>query len=335
VSPAGFELLTRAVSRGDAAAAAAFRPRCTLDTARTRPRVFCTALSPDTIRQWRSSLERLGAAEGAPSDSAGALGVMTLAALDRASARPDQQRTPARGLLKRTAQGVRLTGCDPPIAVTGDGADSLATEAGTDVWMWGACRGPSTLEWIGGHVIGRPPLDLFVMGLCPYARKLEAQMSEDMARLGPARVPEIAVHYLLYWDDEGPERRVGSAHGQAERIEDAVQILIRDEHPAQFWRYLTLRSKADVPWEILAQKSGIGWQDIGKIQRRVARDLDQLLLAEHTFNLRNFAHVDGSPTLFWQGAPAQSIAVVPGFTPPAEEKEKCHDEESGGESAGR
>jgi hypothetical protein len=238
--------------------------------------------------------------------------------------------TRARGLLRNTAAGVRLTGCDPPIEVTGDGADSLATASGADVWLQGYCRGPGTLEWVGGHVIGRPRLDLFVMGWCPYARRLEAQMTDDMAKLGPGRVPEIAVHYLLYWDDEGPERRVGSAHGDKERIEDAVQMLIRDQHPSAFWRYVALRSKAEVPWEILAQRAGLGWQEIGSIQRRVSRDLDALLLAEHTFNTRNFPHVDGSPTLFWQGAPAPSITVVPGFSAPPDEKEKCSDSDTPG-----
>ena len=137
------------------------------------------------------------------------------------------------------------------------------------------------------------------------------------------------MHYLLYWDDEGSERRVGSTHGEKERIEDAVQILIRDEHPTRFWRYLTLRSKADVPWEILAQRAGLGWQDIARIQRRVARDLDALLMAEHTFNTHNFPPLDASPTLFWQGAETQTIAVVPGFVAPPEEREKCSAEDAG------
>ena len=96
--------------------------------------------------------------------------------------------------------------------MTGPGADSLASAAGDEVWFQGFCRGAGSMEWIGGHVIGTPRVDLFVMGFCPYARRLEAQMSDDIARLGPGKVPEIAVHYMLFWDDEGPIRRVGSPH---------------------------------------------------------------------------------------------------------------------------
>ena len=85
----------------------------------------------------------------------------------------------------------------------------------------------------------------------------------------------------------------------------------------------------------MGDPGGLGWQDIGRLQRRVARDIDALLLAEHTFNTRNFPYINGSPTLFWQGAPAQGIAVVPGFTPPADEEEKCTEDGSGEGSAGR
>jgi hypothetical protein len=161
------------------------------------------------------------------------------------------------------------------------------------------------------------------MGFCPYSRRLEAQMNDDMARLGPGKVPEIVVHYLLYWDEQGPVRRVGSTHGEKERVEDIVQILIRDEHPAMFWRYLALRSKAEEPWQVLAQKAGLGWTDIGRIERRVQRDGDTILTAEHEWNTRNFPYIVGSPSFFWRGYPVRSIAEVPGFTEPPEGGEKC------------
>src|SRR3989442_1138085 len=120
-----------------------------------------------------AALERLGAELRTMTDSTGALGVGVLAALDRATAHPEQTLTPARGTLVRTATGVRLLGCDPALAVTGAGADSLATTAGADVWIQGYCRGPGRLEWAGGHAMGRPRLDVFVMGRCPYARRVE------------------------------------------------------------------------------------------------------------------------------------------------------------------
>ena len=326
LSGPGLDLLGRAVVGGDPSGVAAFRGRFSIDTTRATPRVIGTVFSTDTLAAWRAALERYGREAPAAGDSAGAVGLSVLAALDRAAAHPQQPLTPMRGTLVRDAAGVHVTGCTPPVAITGPGADSLATAAGADVWFQGHCGGPVRMEWVGGHAIGPPRIDLFVMGLCPYARRLEGQMHDDLAKFAPGQAPLISVHYLLYWDDEGPIRRVGSSHGERERVEDGVQILIRDEHPAAFWRYLWLRSQAEVPWEILAQKSGLSWQDIGSIQRRVARDLDTLLTREHEWNQANYPHIAGSPTVYWSGAPVQSIAQVPGFSAPPHEEEKCSGE---------
>jgi len=228
----------------------------------------------------------------------------------------------------RGARGVRLEGCEPSLELTGAGADSLASEAGTQAWAQGYCVGGSRMEWLGGHPLGGARIDLFVMSLCPFARRLEASMVEDLARIGAARAPQIAVHYLLHWEDVGGERRAGSTHGDKERIEDAVQILIRDEHPTAYWHYLAMRSKAEVPWEMLAQRAGLGWPAIGSIHHRLAQDLDSLLEAELSFNTRNFPHVSGSPTVYWLGSVARSIGEVPGFTAPPKEQEKCASEGS-------
>ncbi len=317
------DLVTRAVGRAGVEAKAAFLARCTLDTTTFTPRAYCTAYGADTIQAWRAAVTRLGAASDAMSDSAGLLGIATLAAFDRSLRHPDQPITRVRGWLKQTGHGVQFVGCEPSVYVTGSGADSLASGPGADVWVQGYCRGADSLEWLGGHAMGRDRIDLFVMGNCPFAHRLEAQMVQDMAKLAPGAVPEIAVHYLLHWEDDGMVRRAGSAHGEPERREDAVQILIRDRHPQVFWRYLELRSKADVSWELLAKRAGLDWPAITAIRNQVAGGLDDVLMTEHRFNTANFPRVGGSPTVFWRGLQVASIAEVPGFTAPMNEKEKC------------
>lgn len=317
------DLVARAVGRGGVEAKAAFLAHCTLDTTTFTPRAYCVANGADTIRAWRAAVAKFGASSGAMSDSGGRVGIATLAALDRALRRPDQPITRVRGWLKQTERGAELVGCEPTVHVTGPGADSLASGPGADVWVQGYCRGADSLEWLGGHAMGRDRIDLFVMGNCPFAHRLEAQMVHDMAKLAPADLPEIAVHYLLHWEDDGMVRRAGSAHGEAERREDAVQILIRDHYPMLFWRYLELRSKADVSWELLAKRAGLDWPAITAIRNQVAGGLDDVLMVEHMFNAANFPRVGGSPTVFWRGLQVASIAEVPGFTAPVNEKEKC------------
>src|SRR5882724_10599413 len=88
VGSAGRELLTRAIAHGDAAAAESFRARCRADSSGDQPRYTCTTLSADTLERWRAAIERFGAESGAAGDSAGGLGIATLAAIDRATAHP-------------------------------------------------------------------------------------------------------------------------------------------------------------------------------------------------------------------------------------------------------
>jgi hypothetical protein len=179
------------------------------------------------------------------------------------------------------------------------------------------------MEWIGGHPLGRPRVDLFVMGFCPFARRLEARMSEELAKLEPAATPEIAIHFLLYMDGDAPVPTAGSLHGPRERTEDVVQILLRDQHPAQLWPYLALRSTSDEAWEVLAQRAGLGWQQIADIGHKVSSEGDALLLAEYWRVRRDFPHVSGSPGVFWKGQEVHDIGKVPGFTAPPHVEEKC------------
>jgi hypothetical protein len=281
--------------------------------------------SADTLALWRAALEKLAAGGGAAGDSAGALGMALLAAIDRAEAHPVRMRTEATGRLVREKGRAWLRGCAAPLEVTGAGADSLASAEGTPVWLQGECRGAESLEFRGAHALARPRIDLFVMGHCPFARRLEAHLAEQLAKRSAAEMPVIAVHYLMFWDPEkAPESRAASLHGDAERVEDGVQMLLRDTQPQHFWPYLRLRAKSDEDWEVLAQRAGVPWQAIEGMRRRLARDLDAMLLAEHRQVLRDFPKIAGSPTVFWQGVEVAGIERVPGFLAPAESsKEKC------------
>jgi len=316
-------LLSSAIGGDSAEIRSAFIQHCDHDSNATLPIYVCTTYGADTLRAWRDALVRYAASGRAADDSIGNLGIATLAALDRAHDAPDVPPTVAGGTLVRTARGVELRTWDRTVAISGPGADSLATKTGTPVWMQGLCRGRDRMEWFGGHALGGPRVDLFVMGFCPFARRLEAQMSRDLAKLAPDRVPVIAVHYLLYLDGDAPVPTAGSLHGPRERTEDVVQILLRDEHPAQFWPYLALRSTSDEAWELLAQRAGLGWQAISAIGHKVASDGDALLLAELERVKRDFPHAPGSPTVYWRGEEVHDIGKVPGFTAPPHVEEKC------------
>ena len=325
VTKPGREMLLQAARHTNMVFALASARACGWDSLGTAPGYRVVTTSADTLALWRAALEQLAAGGGAPGDSAGALGLTLLSALDRAAAHPVRMRTEASGRLVREKGRVWLKGCGAPLEVQGAGADSLASSEGAPVWLQGECRSSGSLTYGGGHALARPRIDLFVMSRCPFARRLEAHLASELARRGAADTPLISVHYLLYWDPAATgETRVESLHGTAERLEDGVQILLRDTQPRHFWPYLRLRASSDEPWEVLAQQAGVGWQAIEAIRRRLERDLDGLLLAEHRSVLRDDPHVTGSPTVYWQGVEVEGLSKVPGFKAPSEPAtEKC------------
>ena len=325
VSKAGREMLVAAARATNMVFTFATVRACNWDSTAMPPGYRCVTTSADTLALWRTALEHLAATGGASGDSAGAVGIALLASIDRAQAHPERMQTAAMGRLVREKGRVWLRACGAPLEVRGPGGDSLASKDGAQVWMQGTCRDSGGIDWVGGHALGRRRMDLFVMGRCPFARRLEAHLVTDLAELPPVETPEIAVHYLLFWDPEKPaQTRVASLHGDEERTEDGVQILLRDTQPQVFWRYVALRATSDEPWEMLAQKAGMGWQAIDALRRKLARDLDAMLIAEHLHVTRDFAHVDGSPTVYWQGAEVRSLGQVPGFTAvPRASGEKC------------
>jgi hypothetical protein len=325
VSPAGREMLMQAARRTNMVFTLATARACAWDSLATPPGYHVATTSADTLALWRAALEKLAAGGGASGDSAGALGMSLLAGIDRAEAHPVRMRTEVTGRLVREKGRLWLRSCGAPLEVTGAGADSLASTEGAPVWLQGECRSSESIEFRGGHTLAQPRIDLFVMGHCPFARRLEGHLAEQLAKRGAAGTPVIAVHFLLFWDpDRAPETRAASLHGDAERVEDGVQMLLRDSQPQHFWPYLRLRAKSDEDWEVLAQRAGVPWQAIEGMRRRLARDLDGMLMAEHRRVLSDFPKVAGSPTVYWRGVEVDGIERVPGFTAqPSTSKEKC------------
>ena len=325
VSAAGREMLMQAVRRTNMVFTLATARACAWDSLATPPGYHMATTSADTLALWRAALERLAAGGGVSGDSAGALGMSLLGAIDRAAAHPVRVRTEVTGRLVHEKGRVWLRGCGAPLEVTGAGADSLASAEGAPVWLQGECQAGERIEFRGAHALARPRIDLFVMSHCPFARRLESNLAEQLAKRGAAGTPVIAVHFLLFWDpDRTPETRAASLHGDAERVEDGVQMLLRDSQPQHLWPYLRLRAQSDEDWEVLAQRAGVPWQAIESMRRRLERDLDDMLVAEHQQVLRDFPRVAGSPTVYWQGVEVAGIERVPGLLAPAESsKEKC------------
>ena len=218
------------------------------------------------------------------------------------------------GTLARAGGGWELTGCAGRTTLTGDFPMQLEPLAGRRVWVKVRCDAPDSAHALGGHALGDSVVDLFVMGLCPFARELEGAIAADLARGDSLRRPPIRLHFLFYATDSAGMLVVRSLHGPRELVENVVQMAVQELEPARLWRYLAARSAdPNADWATLARDAGLSWRTLAEIERRVDVDAQDLARSEWRRVSADWPYVDGSPTVYWLGAEVRSLSAVPGF----------------------
>jgi hypothetical protein len=185
-----------------------------------------------------------------------------------------------------------------------------AALAGHKVIATGIVRVAGTLDAL--RVLERRvnTLDLFVMSLCPFARRAEAEIIPRLLAARGTR-PALQVHYIFYPLAAGPNGPYTCMHGEDEVRENLVQMLLRDEHPVAFLPYLQLRATSDEPWGVLAARAGLDAGDVLRISRRISADRQALIQHEYDYVARVCSVRDGSPTFLWESQSVDGVQNVP------------------------
>lgn len=204
---------------------------------------------------------------------------------------------------------VRDADRDVPLGV---GTELLLPEAlvDHDVVVTGFVREAGTLEVLRLVEKRANTLDLFVMSLCPFARRAEASILPRLTGTSGASA-SMRVHYIFYAPGPGSHESFTCMHGDAEVRENLVQMLLRDEHPRQFASYLQLRTVSDEPWESLAARAGVDGASVLRIAHRVESDRNALIAREYAYVARQCGVRDGSPTIVWEGRSVERVSEVP------------------------
>ncbi len=217
------------------------------------------------------------------------------------------------GTLQRAGDGLVLDGCGGRTVLESILPDSLAALVGRRVWANVLCTGAGRAAALGGHAVGDSVVDLFVMGLCPFARALESQVAADLGRNDSIARPRLRLHFIFYATDSADARIYHSLHGPREQRENVVQMGLQELANGRLWAYLAQRDTSEADWTVLANRVGVSWRALSEIQRRLDTELVLRTRTEFEDIALNWPHIDGSPTVFWLGREVQSINEVPGF----------------------
>lgn len=172
-------------------------------------------------------------------------------------------------------------------------------------------------------IAARPnTLELAVMSHCPFGRKailgvINAlrQRSQSLPQL------QLQVRYIFKENRENGVATYTALHGDAERTENLVQIVLRDEFAANFEDYLFARASAnpdaapsvDKPWQDIARGIGMSDQDIAHVQARINTSADQLIAAELAEARANYGELNASPTFIYESVVLPGPEGVPGL----------------------
>ncbi|MFI4915176.1 MAG: hypothetical protein ACIAS6_01540 [Phycisphaerales bacterium JB060] len=217
-----------------------------------------------------------------------------------------------------------------PLVLTGAVAEELAGSelVAQEVLAAGPIKAYGYMELEGVTERLDDTVEIFVMSQCPYgvgAMTAAIERVRELERLGePA--PELDIRYIFYEAPQearqdasqaGPGQaatRYTSMRGEAEVLENLVQMAIRDEHYQHYFDYLMLRSTTPAAdWRQLARAAGIDPLAIDAIEQMVEFERHEMIAREHAYVARQRGVTDGSPTWSYESRLVAGPQDIPGF----------------------
>jgi hypothetical protein len=153
-------------------------------------------------------------------------------------------------------------------------------------------------------------LELFVMSLCPFGQKAEAQLLAFMDSTNAMAKPKIEIHYIFYKQPKEGKDVFTTLHGEAEMVEDLVQMAIRDHYPQIFQIYLRVRATDDsTPWQQLVGNLGLRPADEAAIEKLITTRQDEMIQTEYNYAVQ-YGITDGSPAYVWESEPVSNLNKI-------------------------
>lgn len=198
--------------------------------------------------------------------------------------------------------------------VTGDKLEQLKSSAGKAIVANGFIKIPGQLEITHFLEKRENALEIFVMGLCPFAQQAETAIYDYLAQTNVQRKVNLELHYILYKQERDGKEVFGSLHGEEEVTEDLVQIVLRDRFPSFLEPYVRLRANSGkVPWRKVAEDAGVPSDTIAAIELAITSERNSLLQREYDYVFGQQQITDYSPTYVWESERVSDIKQVEVF----------------------
>ena len=198
--------------------------------------------------------------------------------------------------------------------LAGDKLEDLKVRSGKTIATDGFIKAPGQLEVTHFVEKRENTLEVFVMGLCPFAQQAEAAIYHHLSQTNNGRPVTLELHYILYQQKQEGKEVFTSLHGEEEIIEDLVQIVMRDRFAPWLKPYVLRRATGDkAPWRTVAENAGVPTDIVTEIESTITKDRDALLQAEYDYVLGQHQIADTSPTYVWEGERLPDIHQLAGF----------------------
>ena len=198
--------------------------------------------------------------------------------------------------------------------LVGDKLEELKTRTGKTIAADGFIKVSGQLEVT--HFLDKREntLEVFVMGLCPFAQQAESALYHHLSETNAHRPVHLELHFILYKQKQDGNEVFTSLHGEEELIEDLVQIVLRDRFATLLVPYVLQRATGDkAPWKTVAVTAGVPPQVVAEIESAITKERDSLLKAEYDYVFGQHQISDTSPTYVWEGERLPDIHRLEGF----------------------
>lgn len=267
----------------------------------------------------RMTLEQIDAQERRSLETARAVH----AKLDAAIRSPFWESKTLSGRIVNTPTGLRLIAGVDTVEVLGEHRGSIGALEGRNVVARGSVRAIGTLTLENIVPIDKQTLEICIMGLCPYGKSALKRALTHVASVDRAQAPAIIPRFIFYRNPAGDSTAFSSLHGEAEVVENLVQMTIRDEFPTFLHKYLLARADSDQPWANVLAGIGCSQATIREIEGRALSNRQARMEAEYARVAGVYGILDGSPSYVWEGLAVSQLSDVALFSDAPEDGGRC------------
>jgi hypothetical protein len=163
-------------------------------------------------------------------------------------------------------------------------------------------------------------LEIFIMSKCPFGQRAVSTAMDSLANMNESNRFKLEVHYIFIKFDKG----FSSLHGEQEINEDMVQIVLRNNYPDYFYRYLKTRIRYnDADWKVLSKSIGLNPTAIQNIEKEIVSNRNDIIQREYNYAVKNYQIYDNSPTYIWESEKISNLKEIPALKNIPASEQKC------------